>query len=636
MGGKRHAAEQITEKLREAKIPLDQGQKLAGVFRGAGSVPTVFFALFFLYVWQYLDPRVLYYADHVSPRPGYFMTTPVFFKGMGFFRDFLSYPGGLSEYASAFLSQYYYFSFAGALILTAVALLSSMGADALIKQLGGEKSRSLKLVPPLLLLMMFNRYTFHLENYISLIAALVASNIYLRVRARNSLMKILFFLAVSAVLYYAAGAPYLLFAVLCALFEVLANRRYAIGVLYVAIAAGVPFIGNYVFVYTSLTDCFWHPSGLYPAESALEAAILSSLYLYFVALTGVLAFRQGRSTRVSTEGWEWNGNLGAFYPRLALIVLSLVAVLGSLDVDTRTLLRANYFARTAMWQEVLEEGRRYPAEKYSTYLVHDIDRALFETGRFGSEMFAYPQSRFGLLPRGMAITNFKGIIETLYRLGSINGAEHDAHVGLELRGDRPAILRQLALINIVKKEPRIARIYLNALRKDLISRQWAQDTLHLLDENPLLSSNEEIEYARSVMPVENTLFKGSEETLLLELLSRNDKNRMAFEYLMAYYLLVGQLDRLIQNLGLLDNFDYQEVPAHYSEAILLHSARAGGMPDLKGRKIDQGTVERFSRFNRIMSDFRGDGRAAITALTTEMPNSYFRYYVAMAQSGGRR
>ena len=70
-------------------------------FRGAGSVPAVFFVLFFLYVWQYLDPRVLYYADRVSPRPGYLMSFPVFSMGMGFFRDFLSYPGGLSEYASA-------------------------------------------------------------------------------------------------------------------------------------------------------------------------------------------------------------------------------------------------------------------------------------------------------------------------------------------------------------------------------------------------------------------------------------------------------------------------------------------------------------------------------------------------------
>ena len=62
-----------------------------------------------------------------------------------------------------------------------------MAADALIKKLGGEKSRSLKFVPPLIILMMFNRYTFHLENYLSLIAALAAANVYLRVRLRNSL-----------------------------------------------------------------------------------------------------------------------------------------------------------------------------------------------------------------------------------------------------------------------------------------------------------------------------------------------------------------------------------------------------------------------------------------------------------------
>jgi hypothetical protein len=236
----------------------------------------------------------------------------------------------------------------------------------------------------------------------------------------------------------------------------------------------------------------------------------------------------------------------------------------------------------------------------------------------------------------MAIVNYKGMIETLYRLGSMNGAEHDAHVGLELRGDRPAILHHLALINIVKKEPQIARIYLNALRKDLINRQWAQDTLRLLDANPLMSSNEEIEYARSLMPVEDTLFKGSDEILLLGLLSRNNENRMAFEYLMAYYLLVGQLDRVVQNIGLLDNFDYQGVPAHYGEAILLYSARTGRMPDLKGRMIDRDTIERFNRFNSIMGYFRNDASAAIEALTTEMPNSYFRYYFVMAQSRGRK
>jgi hypothetical protein len=636
MSGARYTAEQSSEKLREAEIQSRRGLKLAGALCGAGSVPAVFFALFFLYVWQYLDPRLLYYADRVSLRPGYLMSFPVFSLDMGFFREFLGYPGGLSEYASALLSQYYYFSFAGALILTAVALLASMAADALIERLGGKGSRSLRFVPPLLILMLFNRYTFHLENYLSLIAALAATNVYLRVPLRNPLAKILFFFVFSAVLYYAAGAPFLLFAVLCSLFEALANRRYAVGALYAATAAGVPLVGNTVFVYTSLADCFWRPSGLYPVDGALEIAILSSLYLYFVALTGVLAFRQGRSTRVSTGGGEGSRRLGALYPLLALIALGIAALLGSRDVDARTLLRANYFARTGMWPEVLEEGRRYPAKKYSTYLVHDIDRALYETGRFGSEMFAYPQSRFGLLPRGMAMVNYKGVVETLYSLGSINGAEHDAHVALELRGDRPAIIRHLALINIVKKEPQIARIYLNALRKDPISRGWAQDALRLLDADPLMSSNEEIEYARSLMPVEDSLFRGSEEILLRELLARNGKNRMAFEYLMAYYLLVGQLDRVVQHLYLLDSFDYQGIPAHYGEAVLLYSARAGRMPGLRGRNIDPDTLDRFNRFNRIMSDFRGNATAAIAALTREMPDSYFRYYFTMAQSRGRK
>ena len=338
----------------------------------------------------------------------------------------------------------------------------------------------------------------------------------------------MFFSVVSAVLYYAAGAPFLLFAVLCTLFEVLANRRYAIGALYAAIAAGVPLIGRTVLrLHLSCRLLLASLRASSFGKCARDSDPFISLPLFHRSnwRAGVSS---GAFDPCLDRGPGRNGSLGAFYPLLALIMLSIAAVLGSLDVDTRTLLRANYFARTAMWQEVLEEGLRYPAKKYSTYLVHDIDRALFETGKFGSEMFAYPQSRFGLLPRGMAIVNYKGIVETLYRLGSMNGAEHDAHVGLELRGDRPAIIRHLALINIVKKEPQIARIYLNALRKDPISRQWAQDTLGLLDADPLMSSNEEIEYARSLMPVEDTLFKGSEEILLRELLASQQQEPHGF------------------------------------------------------------------------------------------------------------
>ena len=81
---------------------------------------SVFFLLFYLYLWLYIDLKLIYHGG------GMIMTFPVFFRGWVFFREFTSYPGGIVESLSAFLSQFFYYSWAGALVVTVQALFSSV------------------------------------------------------------------------------------------------------------------------------------------------------------------------------------------------------------------------------------------------------------------------------------------------------------------------------------------------------------------------------------------------------------------------------------------------------------------------------------------------------------------------------
>ena len=68
-----------------------------------------FFVLFFLYVWLWIDPSLLYHGVGVSLRVGLFLAPglqfPVFSWSPGFSNGFLLYPGGPTEYLSALLSQ---------------------------------------------------------------------------------------------------------------------------------------------------------------------------------------------------------------------------------------------------------------------------------------------------------------------------------------------------------------------------------------------------------------------------------------------------------------------------------------------------------------------------------------------------
>ena len=121
------------------------------------------------------------------------------------------------------------------------------------------------------------------------------------------------------------------------------------------------------------------------------------------------------------------------------------------------------------------------------------------------------------------------------------------------------------------------------------------------------------------------------EAMLLGLLERNSANQMAFEYLMAHYLLTRQLDKMAAQLHRLDDFpafDDLRVPRHCEEALVLHLATTKRRHfDLGRRQIRAETWRRFGEFLRIEREFRPDVSAAFDALRPEFGDTYFFSFV---------
>ena len=104
---------------------------------------------------------------------------------------------------------------------------------------------------------------------------------------------------------------------------------------------------------------------------------------------------------------------------------------------------------------------------------------------------------------------------------------------------------------------------------------------------------------------------------------------MAFEYLMAHYLLTRQADKVAANLGRLDDFNYPHMPQHYQEALWAYLRATADSPqpglDLtvaKGR-LQQQTYQRFKDFNRIVAEHLDDPETARQALTPEYGDTYW-------------
>ena len=219
--------------------------------------------------------------------------------------------------------------------------------------------------------------------------------------------------------------------------------------------------------------------------------------------------------------------------------------------------------------------------------------------------------------------------DILFDLGRINESEHMAYEALEIFGDRPRILKRLVYINVLKGEPEAARRFLALLQRSLLHGRWARRLRQQLDADPMLSGVPVVASRRELMVTRDSVGDvAGLETMLEGLLERNRRNRMAFEYLMAHYLLTRQLDKLVANLHRLDDFDYPRLPRHCEEALVIYLATTGSQDlDLGPRKISSETWRRFGEFVRTEQRFREDPSAAFAALYPDFGDSYFFCYV---------
>jgi hypothetical protein len=307
------------------------------------------------------------------------------------------------------------------------------------------------------------------------------------------------------------------------------------------------------------------------------------------------------------------------------VVLCAAAFL-SHDRDTKTTLEVEYYALYEMWPETLETFDRLPD---NLLIVHAVNRALYHTGRLGYDMFFYPQHPDTLfLTSKLFVQAFLRRSHVYIDLGILNLGEDSLVESLEGIGERPMILKKLALINMVKGNIGTARIYLGALSKTLFDAEWANDYLGRLELDPNLSSDGEIQRLRGLMMEKNYGFiKYSPETALLWLLDKNRQNKMAFEYLMAWYLLTRQVDKVAQNIGRLDDFGYPDIPRHYEEAIIIYQAATGRKVELKGREISNRTYQTAQAFSSIIMRLgKTDTMQVMRATAGDFGDTYFFYY----------
>lgn len=635
------------------RIPsIERGWPQKHLIGSVGGI--VYFVLFFLYLWLYVDLRFLYGGG------GIVTNFPVYFKGWPFMRDFLVRPGGPLEYLAALMGQLFYIGWAGALVVTIQAWLMSACVGYILRASNLSALRWLRYVPAIILLVAYTQYTCHLVLTTAFLAALSVACLYLMITASSTRrvgsahqccgvhstpylphISIAAFLVLSAALYYVAAGAYLLFAVLCAIYELFFKRRLFAGLLCLLCAAAVPYVAGVVVfrvsavsAFSDLTPFSWRVlsyegrrrliSAIYVLYSFLPAAMLISA-LWKNVLSPRMNFRVS-SKRKKSRARPVGPIVRPVVESLALFTIAAAAVLFSYDAQTRTLSAVHFYACNRMWPQVLRAARGCPNH---SLVINAVNRALYHTGRLGYDMFRWPQTPDALLKTGQdQILTCWQKFDTQIDLGLMNMAEKNLTECMEVFGEQPAILERLALINMVKANYDSARIYLGALSKTLFHSKWADDYLARLRSDPNLSGDERIQHLRSVcMKTDDPAMFFSREKALRGLLENNGGNHMAFEYLIAWYMLTRQLDNSVRTIERLGDFNYKEVPTLYEEALLVYVYGTKKTIKLPGYETNPMTRQRIERFSHVFNGYGRNKQAAYSELAKDYGDSYFFYHI---------
>jgi len=567
----------------------------------------VLLSLYFIYFLLRIDPKLIYQSQE-----------PVFFFDRYFIYEFFSYPGGINELASRFLSQFFFYSWTGALLLALVFASVTFNTWLLVRSITTVRPvLYLHWIPSVVLLALHSNYRFPLVLTLGLLWALICANIYISLARSKSILRLLLYLVLQTVLYYVAAGQAFIFSLVIILYEALHNRGIILSLLYILLSVLLPYFAASTVFIIRVRDAYTMHLISYDMYKVTWPSWV--LYGFFPIVLLLLVFEE-KYVKVRQKGASelWGRLLcnRSFPIRLlqAIMPLFLVALSAkySYNKKEKAFLLIDHYARFEEWQKVLDIAQK--GLPISNVVQCQVNRALYHAGYLCDKMFSMTQLFGGdglFLHESVRAAYALQHSDLFFDLGLINESEHWAHEAIADRGDTTWNLQRLAMVNLLKGKRDIAAKYLAMLHRTMWHRNWAEEYQKYLSDGNDLGAHPKFQYLKSVMPESDFLVSPAEPQLCLEELLKITNNKMAFEYFMAYCLLEGQIGRFVEHIQRLNDFDYPKIPRHFEEAMLIYSQLTGGRDIvLPGKTISEQTIRRFEDFNKILAKYKKDNKAA--------------------------
>ena len=498
----------------------------------------------------------------------------MFLFDTGYFLERIVLPGGLADYISEFLVQFYYMPVLGGAIIALLLMGIQAAVWGLMKQYGARHDFPgylLSFLPSIALWCAMGDQNVLLSFVVALFGALVIG--WIHNRFHNRLVKVVFELVSTALVYWFLGPVVFLYAALM-IGDTLKNAKQK-GNVFSGIGYSVCILILTIAWILLSTQTLQYPvSRLFLGLNYYRYPGVTFLLIYIVmALAAFIPFL-GMVHPHSSALQKWQKS--KWVMAVAYVIVLFASVCGirtSFDELTYEMIDYDFWIRTEQWNKIIEHAEKKPAT--SPLGVSSVNLALSQTGQLPDRLFEFYQNGAeGLFPafsRDMTSPVFTS--EVFYRLGMVNDAERymfEAQEAIPNFRKSARLTRRIAECEIINGNYEVAAKLLRRLQKTIFYSNWANQTMALLGNEKAINRHPIYGKLRKYREKkQDFLFSDREMDQMLGLLFLNDNhNRMAYEYLMCYELLQRDMEKFVQYYPLGRFVGYDHIPRTFQEILI--------------------------------------------------------------------
>lgn len=498
----------------------------------------------------------------------------MFLFDIGYFLERIVQPGGLADYISEFLVQFYYMPVLGGTIIALLLMSIQAISWGLMKQYGMKAvfpGYLLSFVPSIVLWCAMGDQNLLLSFVVALSGALLMG--WIHNRFHNRLVKVVFELVSTALVYWFLGPVVFLYAALMIGDTLMKGKQN--GHILSSLGYSACLLILTVAWILLTTQSLQYP--LYRIFSGLNyyryPGTVSPLPLGVMIWTVVVVF-----FGMVPDGHAWIKKLQQSKVVMVLayvlvIVASWFGIKASFDAMTYDLIDYDFLVRTEQWDKIIEKAEKKPA---TTPLgVSCVNLALSQKGQLADRLFEFYQNGGeGLFPTFTRdMISPVSTAEIFFRLGMVNDAERymfEAQEAIPNYRKSARLTRRIIECEIINGNYQVAAKLLRRLQKTLFYSNWANQMMALLGNEKAINRHPIYGKLRKYREKkQDFLFSDREMDQMLGLLFLNDNhNKMAYEYLVCYELLQRDMEKFMQYYPLGRFVDYDHIPRSFQEILI--------------------------------------------------------------------